>query len=328
MAANPGVLESMRLAYAAYDRGDAAPLLDLFAEDGVIRFTAPESFLHFAGPSSGPEGARKALTAISEIFAWESYKIYEMLVDGDSVFAVTGGMLRHKETDQRTEVQLGDLIRFQRGRIVEFVEFFDSAGLRAWVKRAGTPSNTELNGGRGGGSSASPGASPGDEGDASGESATRAGATCSQSAADALRQSVSANNKTAANKHLLSRCYDAYAACDPQPLVSLFDDEASYNAVARCEDFSFAGPCHGRRAVLENIARIHADYDLEKYAVTRMIAQDDLVAVHADVGFRYKSTGNLVAIDKVDLFRMRDGKIIEFNEFFDTASAYDMREGA
>ncbi len=320
MAANPGVLESMRLAYAAYDRGDAAPLLDLFADDGVIRFTAPESFLHFAGPSSGPEGARKALTAISEIFAWESYKVYEMLVDGDSVFAITGGLLRHKETDQRTEVQLGDLIRFQRGRIVEFVEFFDSAGLRAWMKRAGTPSNTELS--RGHGTSADGGA-------------RRPGASCSESAADALRKSVSANNEAAANniaaaanKDLLSRCYDAYAACDPQPLVSLFDDKASYNAVARCEDFSFAGPCHGRRAVLENIARIHADYDLEKYAINRMIAQDDLVAVHADVGFRYKSTGNLVAIDKVDLFRMRDGKIVEFNEFFDTASAVDMREGA
>lgn len=324
MAADPRILESLRAAYDAYDKGDAAPFLDLFAEDGVIRFTAPESFLHFAGPSCGPGGARKALAAISEIFVWESCRVYEMLVDGESVFAVTGGLLRHKETDQRTEVQLGDLIRFQNGRIVEFVEFFDSAGLRAWMNRAGTPSGAELNAGKDGRNGGSAG-----EDRASGGDAKQAAATCSECAADVLRQTVSANNTAAtANKNLLSRCYDAYAACDPQPLVSLFDEEASYNSVARCDEFSFAGPCHGRRAVLENIARIHADYDLEKYAINRMIAQDDLVAVHADVGFRYKSTGNLVAIDKVDLFRMRDGKIIEFNEFFDTASAYDMREGA
>lgn len=318
MAADPGVLDSMRAAYDAYDKGDAAPFLDLFAEDGVIRFTAPESILHFAGPSWGPEGARKALAAISEIFAWERYRVYEMLVDGDSVFAITGGLLRHKETDQKTEVQLGDLIRFQAGRIVEFVEFFDSAGLRAWMKRDGKPAGAELKGGRSEGRSAVAG-----EDTAFGGGVKPVAATCSECAADALRQTAAA-----ANKDLLSRCYDAYALSDPEPLVSLFDDEASYNSVARCDDFSFAGPCHGRRAVLDNIARIHADYDLEKYAINRMIAQDDLVAVHADVGFRYKSTGNLVAIDKVDLFRMRDGKIIEFNEFFDTASAYDMREGA
>ncbi len=324
MASNPGVLESMRAAYDAYDRGDAAPFLALFAEDGVIRFTAPESFLHFAGPSSGPEGARKALTAISELFAWENYNVYEMLVDGDSVFAITGGTLRHKETDQTTEVQLGDLIRFQDGRIVEFVEFFDSAGLRAWTNRSGTPSCAALGkAGAGEGTGRKPGQNgtsgngaavpEGDEGNA--------GEGCEETP-------EKAPEKATGHKDLLARCYDAYAACDPQPLVSLFDEDASYNAVARCDDFSFAGPCHGRRAVLDNIARIHADYDLEKYAVTRMIAQDDLVAVHADVGFRYKSTGNLVAIDKVDLFRMRDGKIIEFNEFFDTASAVDMREGA
>ncbi len=305
MVSDPRLLECMRSAYAAYDKGDAGPLLDLFAEDGVIRFTAPESFLHFAGPSSGPEGAREALSAISKMFAWENYQVYEMLVDGESVFAITGGMLRHKETDQRTEVQLGDLIRFKEGRIVEFVEFFDSAGLRAWMNRDGTPSCAQL-------CSAGP-RNPRPEEET---------ASLSKSARVELESTASS-----ANKALLSRCYDAYADSDPQPLVSLFDDEASYNAVARCTEFSFAGPCHGRSAVLDNIARIHADYDLEKYTVTHMIAQDDMVAVHADVGFRYKSTGNLVAIDKVDLFRMRDGKIIEFNEFFDTASAYDMREG-
>ncbi|WP_282607885.1 nuclear transport factor 2 family protein [Pelagibius sp. Alg239-R121] len=305
MSSDPGLLDTMRSAYAAYDTGDAGPLLALFSEEGVIRFTAPESFLHFAGPSYGPEGARNALIAISEMFEWKTYNVYELVVDGNSVFAITGGLLRHKESDQETEVQLGDLIRFEGGKIVEFIEFFDSAGLRAWMNRAGTPSCAELR---------------------VGEAASAAGISpLNQTAAEALDQP---STRATENKALLSRCYDAYARCDPAPLASLFDGDASYNTVARCEDFAFAGPCYGRGNVLDNIARIHADYDLEKYEINRMIAQDDLVAVHADVGFRYKSTGNLVAVDKVDLFRMRDGKIIEFNEFFDTASAYDTREGA
>ena len=270
----------------------------------MIRFTAPESFLPFAGPSYGPEGARDALIAISEMFEWLKYNVYELIVDGSSVFAITGGLLRHKETNQETEVQLGDLIRFEDGKIVEFVEFFDSAGLRAWMNRDGVPSGAEL------GAGSAP-AGP-----------HRAGSAMAPDPDNPVTHCASTN------KAMLSECYDAYARCNPEPLVRLFDGAASYNTVARREDFTFAGPCYGRSAVLDNIARIHADYDLEKYEIHRMIAQDDLVAVHADVGFRYKSTGNLVAVDKVDLFRMRDGKIIEFNEFFDTASAYDTREGA
>ncbi len=305
MSSNPGLLDTMRSAYAAYDAGDAGPFLELFSEEGVIRFTAPESFLPFAGPSYGPEGARDALLAISEIFEWLSYNVYELIVDGDSVFAVTGGRLRHRESEQETDVQLGDLIRFEDGKIVEFVEFFDSAGLRAWTNGDGVPACAEL----------SAGLAP-------------SGASAAYPAWAPPAEIGPQTHCASSNKALLSKCYDAYARFDPEPLVRLFDGAASYNTVGRREDFTFAGPCYGRSAVLDNIARIHADYDLEKYEISRMIAQDDLVAVHADIGFRYKSTGNLVAVDKVDLFRMRDGKIIEFNEFFDTASALDTREGA
>ncbi len=35
------LVESLAIAYAAYNKGTAEPFFDLFADDGVIRFVAP-----------------------------------------------------------------------------------------------------------------------------------------------------------------------------------------------------------------------------------------------------------------------------------------------
>ena len=51
------------------------------------------------------------------------------------------------------------------------------------------------------------------------------------------------------------------------------------------------------------------------------IAEDDRVVVIGSVKWKNRETGKSVETGKVDVFRMRDGKIIEFCEFFDTAKA-------
>ncbi len=69
---------------------------------------------------------------------------------------------------------------------------------------------------------------------------------------------------------------------------------------------------------MENVGRIAETYELEHYRAKEMIAQDDLVAVHADTLFIRRSDGHPMKTEKIDLFRMKDGRIVEFNEFFDT----------
>ena len=43
----------------------------------------------------------------------------------------------------------------------------------------------------------------------------------------------------------------------------------------------------------------------------------------ADVCFCHRETGRLVATAKADVFRLRDGRIIEFCEFFDSAAVVE-----
>ena len=51
------------------------------------------------------------------------------------------------------------------------------------------------------------------------------------------------------------------------------------------------------------------------------IAQDDRVVVVSRVAFKSRITGKVAQSPKADIFRFRDGKIVEFIEFFDTAAA-------
>ena len=132
---------------------------------------------------------------------------------------------------------------------------------------------------------------------------------------------ASSTEEAADNKASLTEAFAAYGQRDPRPLFALLAEDVSYNSVAGLKDFRFAGPCHGRDAFVENIGRIAEDYELEKYKVHQSVAQGDLIASHADVAFRYRKTGKVGRTEKIDLFRFRDGRIVEFNEFFDTLTA-------
>jgi hypothetical protein len=47
------------------------------------------------------------------------------------------------------------------------------------------------------------------------------------------------------------------------------------------------------------------------------------VVALADACFCHRKTGKLVATAKADVFRLRDGRIVDFCEFFDTAAAVE-----
>ncbi len=202
---------------------------------------------------------------------------------GRNGLALNGGRLRHRASGRETVIHLGDLVRFRDRQIVEFVEFFDSGGLFDWTEGHGIPASTYMN----------------------------AGNKVTHGDAALLRE-----GKTA-----VANAIAAYEKLDPGPFLDLFADDVTYNSAASLGDFRFAGPFHGKEECTRNLRRIAEDYALEKYDHIRSLAQGDLIAVHADVAFRHRATDRLVTTEKIDLFRMRDGRTVEFNEFFDSLGA-------
>lgn len=276
-------IDKMRAVYAAYGEGNAEPLCEAFAPDGELRHIVPQDVYTFAKPHRGPDGARAVIALIVEDYEWLTFRSLETIAEGETVFSITGGRIRHRASGNEAVLHLADFVRFRDGRIREYVQFFDSAGAQDWQAGLGPPACAHMN---------------------------MANKAINITALETER-----------NRRALTEAYASYREHDVNPLLNLFADDASYNSVASARDFRFAGPNQGRTAVVESLGRIAVDYSLVKYDVLEMVAQDDLVAVHADAAFRHRKTGKVARTEKADIFRMQGGKILEFNEFFDTLTA-------
>ena len=55
---------------------------------------------------------------------------------------------------------------------------------------------------------------------------------------------------------------------------------------------------------------------------TEFIADGDRVVVLSTCAFRHRGSGKVAESPKADVYRFRDGQIVEFFEFFDTAAAF------
>jgi len=62
-----------------------------------------------------------------------------------------------------------------------------------------------------------------------------------------------------------------------------------------------------------------ADWTMVHYTIDEYIAQGDTVVARGSCAWTNKKTGKIAETPKVDFWRFRDGKAVEFYEYFDTA---------
>jgi len=119
--------------------------------------------------------------------------------------------------------------------------------------------------------------------------------------------------------------YDAYARRDFERVASYIHPDIDWVIFAPISIFPFAGPRHGRAAVLEAMAGIAEDFALESYKPEVMIVEGDRAAVISDVSFTQRKTNRLMRFRVANFLRMQDGLLIEFREF---ANSFDVVEQA
>ncbi len=83
----------------------------------------------------------------------------------------------------------------------------------------------------------------------------------------------------------------------------------------------FSSPRTGRSGVLDYLERLTRDWDMLSYEMDEFVAQGDRVVAIGRCAWRNKRTGKVADTRKVDLWRFKDGRVIEFEELFDTAAA-------
>ena len=101
----------------------------------------------------------------------------------------------------------------------------------------------------------------------------------------------------------------------------LADDVAMRSPGGSAPALDFAKPRQGKAEAEQYFASVLAAWEMVHFTPEVFIAEADRVVVISRVAFKYRETGKVVDSPKADVFRFRDGKVIEFTEFFDTAAA-------
>ena len=58
------------------------------------------------------------------------------------------------------------------------------------------------------------------------------------------------------------------------------------------------------------------------YRIEDYVAERDRVVAIGSTSWKNKLTSKIVTTPKIDIWRMRAGKVVEFSEFYDTAQLY------
>jgi ketosteroid isomerase-like protein len=123
----------------------------------------------------------------------------------------------------------------------------------------------------------------------------------------------------------------AFETGDLRPLLSAVHPEIVWKAASpHTSLFRFGGVHHRREGVLDVTAQIAMDYVFRKFKPREIVAKGDIVwglfEVEAVFEFQNGKPGpKPVELEIAIRWRLKDGKIIEHQAFFDTASLLAQR---
>ena len=126
---------------------------------------------------------------------------------------------------------------------------------------------------------------------------------------------------------IVKELYDAYGRRDFERVAALIHDDVDWVIYAPMSVFPFAGPRHGRAAVLEAMADIAKAFALESYTPQITIVDGARAALMSDAGYRQRSTNRVLRLRIANFLRFQDGRLIEFREFIDSYDAVEQALG-
>lgn len=122
------------------------------------------------------------------------------------------------------------------------------------------------------------------------------------------------------NEKKLRDGYERYSVGDSSFIAGLFDENIVWVSVGAPNRIEIAGEWRGLSGVDEYYAALAEHWSVSNFVVEEMIAQEDRrFAVRIDVVVHSKATGKRVRFEKTDLVTMKNGKILDYKEIYDTA---------
>jgi ketosteroid isomerase-like protein len=125
----------------------------------------------------------------------------------------------------------------------------------------------------------------------------------------------------------VNELYRAYERRDFERVAAFLHDDIDWIIYAPVTVFPFAGPRHGREAVLEALAAIAQDYAVDSYTPEIVIVEGERAAVVSDVRLTQRTTTRTLRFRLANFLRIVDGRVIEFREFVNSFDAVEQALG-
>lgn len=122
------------------------------------------------------------------------------------------------------------------------------------------------------------------------------------------------------NVKLVQQAYESFGRGDIQGLLNSLSDQVEWRT-PKPQGVPFGGDYRGRDQVGRFFSELNQHEEVTRFEPREFIAQGDRVVVCGSYACKARATGRTAESDWVHLFTVRNGKVVKFQEFFDTAAA-------
>ena len=117
------------------------------------------------------------------------------------------------------------------------------------------------------------------------------------------------------NRTTLLKAIDAFIAGDADGFWSIFDPDVTFYEAA-C--LPYGGAHKGLEATKRGYAKMGSTFSTMSTSVEAVPASRDIVIIYQTITFRVKGNGNEGTLPVAEIFRFRDGKVVEWRAcYFD-----------
>ena len=127
---------------------------------------------------------------------------------------------------------------------------------------------------------------------------------------------------------LMKTVIEAWGEADLGPVHAALDENVLWKSASSCQAgvFRFGGVYRGKRDVMALLALLSTNYFFQRYSAREIISRDEIVWGLFDSHGAFIPTGGRaedrkpIRLETAFRWRIRDGKILEAQSFFDTAA--------
>lgn len=130
------------------------------------------------------------------------------------------------------------------------------------------------------------------------------------------------------NVRVVRDAYAAFQRGDIPGVIEMLSDDVDWFTPGTPEQIPYAGRLRGPEAVGGFFGRLAESEEITHFEPQEFVAQGDKVVVTGNYRGRTRPAGRDFDLDWLHVFTVRDGKVVAFREYVDTAALAEAHRGA